>query len=327
MLARTQSVLLSTVFAAGLIAGLSVTPAAAQDVVKRSPSEAGSGLNPQGGQINHGIALRPPSGSPPGMNDQSGPGETVADRAKPVETTSPTGEPFPTPAEARAAFHAPVFKDVLAGGAEVESAQAPSGADKEKVTGQGSLDPTGASAGHAAIGGAMSPGASAVTGGGGSGSSGGANTVGSAGTAQQQTAAAAPAGPQAKPQANGGDEPRLGPIGAVGESMPAKFSKRNHTLDRVPAMAWPLPVSEQERQKVFQAVMAEKGTASDLGKLGVTDQLPTQLALADMHPLPQSVAGISDLNTLYYVKGKDKVLLVRPAERIIVDAISNQAPS
>ena len=127
-----------------------------------------------------------------------------------------------------------------------------------------------------------------------------------------------------KPQANGGDEPRLGPIGALGQTMPAKFSKRNDTLDRLPTMAWPLSNSDNERRKVYQAVMAAtKGTTADIGKLQATDQLPPQLAMNDMHPLPHTLAGGGDLNNLQYVKGKDKVLLVRPSTRIVVDVIAN----
>jgi hypothetical protein len=116
----------------------------------------------------------------------------------------------------------------------------------------------------------------------------------------------------------------MGPIGAIGQTMPAKFSKRNDTLDRLPAMAWPLPINDQERQQVYQAVMADKATpASDIGELRVTNQLPPRLALAEMHPLPEAVAGISDLSKLHYVKSKDKVLLVTPATRIVVDVIAN----
>ena len=41
-----------------------------------------------------------------------------------------------------------------------------------------------------------------------------------------------------------------------------------------------------------------------------------------MHPLPQALAGIDGLQGLQYVKGKDKVLLVRPSNGIVVDQIN-----
>ena len=42
----------------------------------------------------------------------------------------------------------------------------------------------------------------------------------------------------------------------------------------------------------------------------------------DEHPLPQEVAAIDGLQGLKYVKGKDKVLLVRPPNGFVVDEIS-----
>ena len=45
--------------------------------------------------------------------------------------------------------------------------------------------------------------------------------------------------------------------------MPAKFSKRNDTLDRVPIMAQPSTLSDQDRQRIYQAAMADKTPAAD----------------------------------------------------------------
>jgi hypothetical protein len=42
----------------------------------------------------------------------------------------------------------------------------------------------------------------------------------------------------------------------------------------------------------------------------------------DMHPLPQTLAAIDGLQGLQYVKGKDKVLLVRPSTGIVVDEVA-----
>lgn len=337
MRTRSQVLLLSTILAAGLSLAIA---AQAQNVIKSNPSEVGSGLNPQGGQINPGAAVQAPAGSPPGKNDQSAQGSKVGDRAPDVRDTAATSEPIPSPKDARTALLGQVFKDPLPGDGPAPSAPQPKDGDAKKVTGQGSLSPTDASAGHAAVGGAMSPGASGSTGSGGSngnqpsgnsaantGNSRNApdtnsgNTVGSGGP-QQQGAAAAPTAQQ-QPRGNGGDEPRLGPIGALGQTMPAKFSKRNDTLDRLPTMAWPLAISDQERQQVYQTVMSDKSSSIDVSKFKAADQLPPELALKDMHPLPDNIAKIGDLDHLAYIKGKDKVLLVTPATRIVVDVISN----
>jgi hypothetical protein len=317
MRTRTQNLLRTTILAAGLSLAI---PAGAQNVIKTNPSDLGPSLNPQGGQINPGVGVQAPAGSPPGMNDQSGQGGKVSDRAPQVRDTAATSEPIPSIEEARAALLAPVFKDALAGDGSGPAAPQPKDGDAKKVTGQGASSPTDASAGHAAVGGAMSPGASgsAESGGNQQSAQQGGNTVGSG--SNMQTASAQPN--TAQPRGNGGDEPRLGPIGALGQTMPAKFSKRNDTLDRLPTMAWPLAISDQERQQVYQTVMADKSGSIDVSKFRPADQLPPELALADMHPLPANVTTIGDLDQLAYVKGKDKVLLVTPATRTIVDVIS-----
>ena len=335
MLTRSRSLLLFTVLASSVI----TLPAVAQNVIKDQPAKVGSGLNPQGGQINPGAAVQAPAGSPPGKNDQSGQGAKVGDRAPDVRDTAATSEPIPSPKEARTALLGPVFKDPLPGDAPAAPAPQPKASDAKKVTGQGSLSPTDASAGHAAVGGAMSPGASGSADGRSNQASGNStatsgnssnapetnsgNTVGSGGSSQQQSAAAQPPAPQ--PRGNAGDEPRLGPIGAIGQTMPAKFSKRNDILDRLPTMAWPLAISDQERQQLYQTVMSDKSGSIDVSKLRPADQVPPEIALNNMHPLPDNVAKIGGLDQLAYVKGKDKVLLVTPATRIVVDVISNQS--
>ena len=42
-----------------------------------------------------------------------------------------------------------------------------------------------------------------------------------------------------------------------------------------------------------------------------------------MHPMPASVSGISGVQALDYVKTKDKVFLVAPATRTVVDEINS----
>lgn len=115
-----------------------------------------------------------------------------------------------------------------------------------------------------------------------------------------------------------------GPIGATGQTMPAKFSERNDTLDRLPIMAWPLSLSNAERQSIYQAAMADKApAASDADALAPSSALSANQALNETHPLPASVSGISGVQTLGYVKTKNKVFLVAPANRIVVDEIGS----
>jgi len=113
-----------------------------------------------------------------------------------------------------------------------------------------------------------------------------------------------------------------GPIGSTVQTMPAKFSKRNDLLDHMPMMAWPLPLNEQQRQQIYQAVMNDKSQPVE----GAASLKPASSLSYDqrrnLQPLPQAVTNIDGLQDLKYVKGKDKVFLVRPSSGIVVDEIA-----
>jgi hypothetical protein len=117
--------------------------------------------------------------------------------------------------------------------------------------------------------------------------------------------------------------PPSGPIGSIGQTLPAKFSTRNDVLDRVPIMAWPLAVSAEQRRQIYEAVMADKtAQAAGADALIPTSVLTTEQALNGTHALPASLQGIAQLNGLAYVKGATKVLLVTPATRTVVDEVA-----
>jgi hypothetical protein len=104
--------------------------------------------------------------------------------------------------------------------------------------------------------------------------------------------------------------------------MPAKFSQRNDVLDRVPPTAWPLPLNEEQRRQIFNSVMADSSPpAAGAAALKPGSALSFEQTL-DLHPLPEAVADMDGVHGLQYVKGKDRVLLVRPPNGIIVDEIA-----
>jgi hypothetical protein len=120
----------------------------------------------------------------------------------------------------------------------------------------------------------------------------------------------------------GGRAGPVGPIGATTQTMPAKFSQRNDVLDRVPPTAWPLPLNEEQRRQIFKSVMADNSPpAAGAAALKPGSALSFEQTL-DLHPLPGAVADMDPLHGLQYVKGKDKVLLVRPPNGIVVDEIT-----
>ena len=146
------------------------------------------------------------------------------------------------------------------------------------------------------------------------------------------------AGPGSTPAPNGGEQLTTGstsasttaagragptgPIGATTQTMPAKFSQRNDVLDRVPTTAWPLPLNEEQRRQIFNSVMADGSPpAAGAAALKPGSSLSFEQTL-DLHPLPGAVADMDGLHGLQYLKGKDRVLLVRPPNGIVVDEIT-----
>jgi hypothetical protein len=119
--------------------------------------------------------------------------------------------------------------------------------------------------------------------------------------------------------------PPSGPIGSFGQTLPAKFSKRNDILDRVPIMATPLLLTDEQLKQIYDAVMAENSQSpAGAEALKPTSELSPDQALNGMHPLPASVRGIDGVTRFYYVKAQGKVLLAEPAVRTVVAQITPQ---
>lgn len=127
----------------------------------------------------------------------------------------------------------------------------------------------------------------------------------------------------AAPSSNGAAAPPpSGPIGSIGQTLPAKISQRNEVLDRLPIMGFPLSLSDQQRRLIFEAVMTDKTQpAAGADSLTPASALTTAQALEGTHEFPSGVRDIAQLQGLAYVKGKTKVLLVRPPTRTVVDEI------
>ena len=83
-----------------------------------------------------------------------------------------------------------------------------------------------------------------------------------------------------------------------------------------------MPLSDQQRMQIFDAVMAESSqpvTGADA--LKPASELSSDQALNGMCPLPESVRSIDGVERLYYLKAKSKILLVEPATRTVVGEI------
>ena len=149
-------------------------------------------------------------------------------------------------------------------------------------------------------------------------------SVGEQQAAETATMGTSPPDATATPGAAAQGAESHGPLGATGQTMPSKISERNDVLDRVPIMAMPNSLSDQDRQQIYQATMADKTpAATDAAQLTPAGELTSQQALNETHPLPASVRDIAGVQGLGYVKTKDKIFLVAPATRIVVDEIGS----
>ena len=283
--------------AAALASGVSALALGSAFAADDATITTNPGFKPSTGQINPGVTHQAPSGA-----GQAGTDKTAA-----------SGEPIPSNAEARAALMTVELKDPAIG--QVAMASSGGGGSGGAVAGRGgdSGDPTTASQGHAAIGGPLSPGAGK---GGGAGAGGGdqAVTTGAAPLSDKEKAV------EAITRAAHETSPDK-PIGSNGHTLPAKYSKRNATLDRVPMMAMPMRLTDEQRSRILKAAMDDKAAVpAGIDALKPASQLTMEQA-DSAQALPQSLADIGSIKALKYLKTKDKVLLIEPSTRIVVEAI------
>jgi hypothetical protein len=103
-----------------------------------------------------------------------------------------------------------------------------------------------------------------------------------------------------------------------GPTVPAKFSERNAALDKAPTMARPLPLTEEEKKRIYASV-AQTAPAQASDAVQPAHVLPNDVAL---HELPKNITQeIPAVSELHYAKFENKVLLVRAPNRIVVGVI------
>jgi hypothetical protein len=113
--------------------------------------------------------------------------------------------------------------------------------------------------------------------------------------------------------------------GATGETMPAKFSAENDRKDKVPLAVHEIDLSDDQRKMVFQSLdkdMPDAATASGRSEtpLAPGTELPDGIS---MHEFPPSVVtAVPAIRDYKYVKLNDRILVVAPANRIVVAEIN-----
>jgi len=115
---------------------------------------------------------------------------------------------------------------------------------------------------------------------------------------------------------------RLTAPGAPTDSqmVPAKFSERNNALDQMPTLAFPMNLTEQQKQSIRAA--AGKAPVAD-APTKPADRLPRSVT---MNPLPDALKKeIPIVSNLGFVRTNDRILLVKTLDRVVVQDIPAQA--
>jgi len=106
-------------------------------------------------------------------------------------------------------------------------------------------------------------------------------------------------------------------------TKPSKFSPANSLLDKTPIMARGPVLSDAQRKLIWERVTAESAAPASVSA-GPAMELPYTV---ELHDWPQDVAGqIPGMQDFKYVKTPDKILVVRPENRIVVGEIEVEGP-
>ncbi len=101
-------------------------------------------------------------------------------------------------------------------------------------------------------------------------------------------------------------------------TTPSTVSQRNAQLDSVPIMARGPQLTDAQRKLIVERVMATPGAPAQVDA-SPTEELPASVA---MQAWPADVIGqVPSIRDTKYVKLSDKILVVRPENRIVVEEI------
>ena len=103
------------------------------------------------------------------------------------------------------------------------------------------------------------------------------------------------------------------------QSYPAKYSKRNDALDKLPVMGHPVPLTDAQKKLIVEAVKQQNKPAETIAAA------PAQILPSWVHvePVPPSLTtDVPILDHLGYVRVPNKILLVAPANKIVVGEVA-----
>ena len=112
---------------------------------------------------------------------------------------------------------------------------------------------------------------------------------------------------------------------ADGETVPSKYSARNAAIDKLPIVAFSLRLTEAQKREIYgQLHSGPGGLALSPGYAMVGAEIPADIALRDLRPVPESLtARFPELRwTSYLIEGPS--VLLADANNMVVGVLSAQ---
>jgi hypothetical protein len=106
------------------------------------------------------------------------------------------------------------------------------------------------------------------------------------------------------------------------QTVPSKYSARNAALDKLPIMAAPLWLTDEQRRKIAATLLTGSAPTGTIDTT-IAQELPRNV---EMLELPEALKReIPDAKNLKYVRASDRILLVdpQPPNRTVVGEIKN----
>jgi hypothetical protein len=113
--------------------------------------------------------------------------------------------------------------------------------------------------------------------------------------------------------------PAAAPIGAGPETAPAKFDADVAARDRIPIMARPLALNDEQKRQIYDRVMSSEHIPVTQTTAQPATILPGSVELSELSPAIDDQ--IPAVRGYKYVKLPDRVLVVSPPNRVVVGEI------
>jgi hypothetical protein len=103
------------------------------------------------------------------------------------------------------------------------------------------------------------------------------------------------------------------------QTVPSKFSERNAKLDKLPTMALPLGLTDEQKRDIAQTVAQGDAPVSDISAKPA-DMLPADTPVTAFSDKVKDAAPMT--SGLHFIRTRDKILFVRANTMVVVGEIS-----